>query len=385
MARNSSIDALRGLAIAGVVEGHLLSRTGAFTALGLPQVVCDLFDFGWAGVDLFFVLSAYLLTTNLLRHHDRPGVAAAFYKRRALRILPLYWTLLLAGFLLHAAWRANGGTDNLALWFNAYPLWVYVAFLQNWVAGLDVAWVAYFYAPTWSLAVEEHFYLILPALVLWLPVRRLALVAGGAILTAPLIRFGLDAAVNSNASYAWSIARIDAFGWGVVLALAPRLWPGLMTSRRADNAGRAAVTLAIAMACVAPMIGLPDARHLPNAISLTLTALIAAGAAFAAIGPRQSATPGPLKSALIWCGERCFSLYLWHMPVLGLVFLAAGATQPQAGSADGIILALLAGAATLALSDLTYRFIEQPFMALAERVAPYAPSASPHRSIATAA
>ena len=382
MARNSNIDALRGLAIVAVVEHHLLSRTGAYATLGVPQVICDLLDFGWAGVDLFFVLSAYLLTANLLRYRDQPGVAAAFYKRRALRILPLYWSLIVSGFALHAAWRASGGTDDLALWFNAYPLWVYLAFLQNWVAGLDIAWVAYFYAPTWSLAVEEHFYLILPALVLWLAPRRLASVAAGAILTAPLIRAGLDTLVNSNASYAWSIARIDAFGWGVLLALAPRLWPRLSVNVRATRVGAAALLLAIVLACVPPLIGLPDVRHASNAIALTLTALIAAGAAFAAITLRPTAVPGHLMGAMVWCGERCFSLYLWHMPVLGLVFLAVGAMQPQAHTLDGVILALLAGVLTFVLSGLTYRVIEQPFMALADRHACYVAHAATPRPVA---
>lgn len=388
MSRNTNIDAQRGLAIIAVVQHHLLSKSGAYETLGLPKVVCDVLDFGWAGVDLFFVLSAYLLTANLLRHRDAPGVVTAFYKRRALRILPLYWLLISTGFALHAGWRATGGTDDVALWYNEYPLWVYLAFLQNWVAGLKVVWVALFYAPTWSLAVEEHFYLVLPWLVLWLPHRRLALVAGVAILAAPLIRVGLDSYVNANAAYAWSISRIDAFGWGILLALAPTLWPRWLAAVNARWAVAAAASLAIAMACVPSLIGVSEASHSPSGLALTATALIAALATLAAMTLRAAGPPtifAPVRLALVWCGERCYSLYLLHMPVLGLIFLAFGALDPRVTNASGVVLAVLALVLTVTLADVTYRHIEQPFMALAERMTPYRTSGVAKTSATTTA
>ena len=98
--RSGNIDALRGFAILFVIQFHLFSTTGAYETIGTPQAVQRVLAYGWVGVDLFFVLSAYLLTRNLARQEATPSVIGRFYLRRAFRILPLYWVVLAAGFAL---------------------------------------------------------------------------------------------------------------------------------------------------------------------------------------------------------------------------------------------------------------------------------------------
>ena len=95
--RNSGIDVLRGVAIVLVMQLHMNWWALFGDALPLPPFLIIFLDYGWAGVDIFFVISAYLLTAGLLRHAGGSHLAIRFYARRALRILPLYWALLLAG------------------------------------------------------------------------------------------------------------------------------------------------------------------------------------------------------------------------------------------------------------------------------------------------
>ena len=90
------IDALRGVAILMVMQLHIFFITFTYDYLNFPTAARYLLRSGGAGVDLFFILSAYLLTTNLLRQRDRPGVITTFFARRALRILPMFLILILA-------------------------------------------------------------------------------------------------------------------------------------------------------------------------------------------------------------------------------------------------------------------------------------------------
>ena len=371
--RSSNIDALRGIAVLAVVQYHLFSDTGTYVALGVPQPLQSLFGYGWAGVDLFFVLSAYLLAGNLLRNRDEPGLIGTFFKRRALRILPLYWTALLCGFGLNAAWTAAGGSDQVTLWSGQYPIWAYLVFVQNWIGGINGTLAAQFYSATWSLAVEEHFYFLLPFIVTRLTERRLVWLAIVSIVMAPFLRAGIAEHVNRIAAYTWSIGRIDSFGWGLLLALAPRLWPaGIGALHKRPEFGAVAL-LPVLVASFSNLTGIAT-THALYATMISASAMIAAIATFAAArqrAPTVVSRPALMRRLLVWCGQRCFSLYLLHMPVLGLVFLATGAIDTTVNTASGVALVGVAVLLTFGLAELAYRFLEQPFMVLAERIAPY--------------
>lgn len=358
---SARIDALRGVAILAVLQMHLLWKSQAYEFLGAPDWMREILGLGWAGVDLFFVLSAYLLTANLLRRRGEAGAVPAFYLRRACRILPMYLLAILAGFALEALWRAGGGSQQTWLWGDRYPLSTYLLFLQNWRIGLDDQFAAQFFAPTWSLAVEEHFYLVLPLIVTFLAPRRLALLAFAWIATAVPIRMALFDGVGHLAPAIWTIGRLDSFGWGMLIALAPGLWPQIVQRappRLAAPAG-AAVFFAAMYLC---------ANFLPGGLKnsaavIAFTAFSAAMIAFGvapADGPERASNG--FASALAWCGERCFSLYLLHMPAIGLVFLAAGRLRPQVSSLADLGLVAIALAIVFLAADVCYRRIERPFI-----------------------
>jgi peptidoglycan/LPS O-acetylase OafA/YrhL len=168
--RLSGLDTLRALAIVAVMFFHISGR--------LPDGLASVGRFGWMGVDLFFVLSGYLIGSQLLKPYrtgERPRMWE-FYRRRLYRILPAYLTVLALYFLL-PAWREETGIS---------PLWQFLTFTENLFVdyGKNQA-----FSHVWSLCVEEHFYLLLPLLVLWLS-RKPALWKTVSVL-AFLVAFGV--------------------------------------------------------------------------------------------------------------------------------------------------------------------------------------------------
>lgn len=165
--RFGSLDGLRAIAIGAVLWHHWPGRAALLeTKLG---------QYGFLGVDLFFVISGFLITTLLLREEARDGAfsLSAFYWRRVLRILPVYYLVVTLAGMYYIVLR--GEAQYLELW----PY--YYLFLSNFLTGhipmLD---------PTWSLAVEEQFYLIWPLLLLWVP-RRMILPLLGLLVAANLL------------------------------------------------------------------------------------------------------------------------------------------------------------------------------------------------------
>jgi peptidoglycan/LPS O-acetylase OafA/YrhL len=156
------LDFLRAIAILMVVSWH-------FPRSIIPH---QLKPATWAGVDLFFVLSGYLIGSQLLRPYARGAVPSYsdFFLRRALRIIPVYAMVLLAYLTLPVLWEAPG----------MKPAWRYITFTMNF--GLDQRTAGAF-AQTWSLCVEEHFYLVLPLIVYWL-MRRPSFAKAAVVATA---------------------------------------------------------------------------------------------------------------------------------------------------------------------------------------------------------
>ena len=370
--RNSGIDVLRGVAVLLVMQLHMNWWALFGDALPLPPFLIIFLDYGWAGVDIFFVISAYLLTAGLLRQAGGSHLAIRFYARRALRILPLYWALLLAGSIGRAWWLSGGGAEGFWLWRNQQPMINYLLFLQNWVVGWDPAPQAEFYGPTWSLAVEEHFYLALPLLVFWLGPRKLGHLAGCLVLATPAMRMALVVWPGPAASYNWTFAHLDAFAWGMLVALTQKFRPDLLARVSARAWALMATVAFLGASLRAHVMG----RETDWLLGVSIVSMGGACALLAAIrpaeGPRRK--PGLISQALGWCGTRCYALYLFHMPVLGLTFAAGGWLNPnEAGSATAPLVALSIGL-TFTLSAFAYHFVEQPFMRLANRITPYAPA-----------
>ncbi|MCI0539772.1 MAG: acyltransferase, partial [Verrucomicrobiales bacterium] len=241
--RMPELDGLRGLAIALVLVCHyyvILFRI-PLEPDSFPYWFNRFLTITWSGVDLFFVLSGFLLGGILMDHLESPNYFKTFYARRAFRILPLYYVLLIPLFLapylaVNAAWikKVTEATISPQL---------FLFFLQNIemarINRLGEAWTGV----TWSLAIEEQFYLMLPLLIRSVRRRLLPIVMIGLALTAPLIRMLIlawfppepDMARDAIRTYVLLPCRWDALGLGVLGAWIIRdpAWRQRLRVRRA--------------------------------------------------------------------------------------------------------------------------------------------------------
>jgi peptidoglycan/LPS O-acetylase OafA/YrhL len=280
--RIASLDGLRGIAILLVVTSHFgLGASG-----------------GMVGVTLFFVLSGFLITSLLLEERERHGSIdlRAFYGRRALRLLPALAFYLFGMALLVAALRLA-----MPIWDITWPPALYVANYSQ-ILGMDLA----AHRHTWSLAVEEHFYLVWPVLFgLGVTKRIRWLTAGVLALAIWRVSVGLW---DPEWAYMGTDTNAYALGLGCLLAAANQRGLALRLPRWTAGTG---VVVLIGLG-LAPFTDLEALYRLGVWLPI-VAAAVSALVILAAL--RHS--PGFLSGRLLmWFGGVSYALYLWHAPLL---------------------------------------------------------------------
>jgi len=347
------LDLLRCAAILAIVAYHANVLTPREVAGA--RAVGVLGHFGWAGVDLFFVLSGYLIASQQFQTlaRDPRSPLGRFYARRFLRTLPNYFVVLAITY--------GVGTRFLGESWSA-P-WRYFLFLQNY------SFPAMSFVISWSLCVEEHFYLLFPLVALWLmrreSLRPGALFAAALLVAEPLLRAhawhavrpGLDVHAYYEFIYYPTHLRLDGLTWGVSLAALHRLRPALWTrlTKRPDAllAAGALGTLA-AMALTfheRSFLGCTLGLSLfPLAFALVLASALCPGSLLARVK-----LPGAARLA-----QLSYAIYLTHLGALGAgERLAVGLLhQPTE-----LLLAPLQLALILLFALALYLLVEQPIMA----------------------
>ncbi len=211
--RIESLDGLRGVAILLVLFFHLFYY--------LPGS-----DYGWAGVDLFFVLSGFLITGILLDTINHPHYWKYFYARRFLRIFPLYYISLILVIFTAYLLKSYYAPDQLhfhQLWEHQWWLWLYI---YNWWEYINEMFLpARYVSHFWSLAVEEQFYLLWPLLVYVFRGKKLFYLIILLLLAAPVIRylmFYLGSDSTYPQVYVATFTRIDSLAVGALISYAYR-------------------------------------------------------------------------------------------------------------------------------------------------------------------
>lgn len=211
-----ALDGLRGVAIALVLIVHFYYRGPQMAS---PPVSKEFFIFGWTGVELFFVLSGFLITSILLKAKGVGGSLGGFYLNRAARILPLYIAFLVV--LLAASFIALPSplSDSL-LNFRDY-FFTYFFYIANfsYIAGWDVSHANILLGPTWSLAVEQHFYLIWPLIVLFLSLRTTRFLIVSLYLIMVLSRAVMAENINPDVVYHTTFLHFDGLAIGSIAAI----------------------------------------------------------------------------------------------------------------------------------------------------------------------
>jgi peptidoglycan/LPS O-acetylase OafA/YrhL len=370
------LDALRFFAFLSVFLYHGLPAFDVGRHSGLMARVA-LFetrvrDAGAFGVCLFFLLSSYLITELLLRERRLTGTVhiQSFYARRMLRIWPLYFAFLLFGMALGAV------IPTYALESRAILSFLFLA--GNWyVAGRAANLSENPIWPLWSVSVEEQFYLLWPWMAKfggerWIRRISLAILPVSYACLYALARQGPHAASSARFN---SVVQFQFFALGALLALAlhGRELHTEPKVRMVLLAGGAASWLA---ANLVFHVDLAGATPSPGWWVLGY-AMVAIGSLFM-LGGVLGVSPQRLPKSLVYLGKISYGLYVFHMFALNLVGPAIWPTEAQraamrtplgmanlAGRALLILAASLAG--TIALSALSYRFLERPFLSLKER------------------
>ncbi len=301
--RSDHLDAVRGVAISMILVRHLWDPFPGDTRLGLliAQLIDPLMSLSWTGVDLFFVLSGYLIAGSLIDNRDASNYFPVFYGRRTVRILPLYIILLAAA--------AASGT-------LLQPL-AHLTFTQNYAFASQPEWGTLMTRVTWSLAVEEQFYLILPLIVRFMDRRYLPYIFCAMIAIAPVSRLLIGGILgNIDAAYLFLPCRMDGLFMGALLAWAMRdQRAGHWLHDRSNLLIPAAMILAVGYCGL--LVFSPDQRDTPmwslgftwcSGFYATLLALVVRL-------PRAAVVPGPLR-VLCWLGVRAYAIYLFHLPIV---------------------------------------------------------------------
>ena len=376
--RVPELDGLRGLAILLVLAWHLAPRRPG-TLLG--DALETIYGLTWTGVDLFFVLSGFLLGGILLDQARSRGLLGTFYLRRICRILPLYGVLL--ALFSAGTWLFSGSPGVLAWWLfggrDALPLWTYFTFTQNFAIVHFQGMGAPAAAPTWSLAIEEQFYLLLPWLVLgiprrWLPPVLLLLISGAVGIRVFLYQHH---PASGFAGHHLLPSRMDALLVGVLGALLQRSpWCSRWLARSAALRNLPFLVLlqgTAVLAWLSPAMGsggMAWGGYTWMALfylDLVLVTLYA---------PKGILARFFRLSWLRWLGVRSYGLYLLHQAVVGTVFILAYGHAHGPPEPGDVLVSLVALALLLVLAAASWRWLETPFLRLGRR-RPYGPAERP--------
>ncbi|WP_299052719.1 acyltransferase family protein [uncultured Nocardioides sp.] len=337
------IEGLRGIAVLTVLLYHL----------GAPVL-----SSGFAGVDIFFVISGYLITGLLIREAERSGRVSMldFYARRARRLLPAASLVLLV--TAAAGWWLLPGSTHVNLGRDVVASTLYVL---NWeLAARSVDYLAEDAAPSalqhyWSLSVEEQFYVVWPLLILLclvlvrrfgLRLRPTLIVAIGGVGVASFGWSVYATAVEPATAYFVTTTRVWELAVGAGLAIA---------ANRLALAGRSVVQVLAWLGAVGIVLGVtvfsgstPWPGYAAALPVLGTAALIAAG------GTGHSTLPGRALSwrPLVWIGGLSYATYLWHWPLIVL--------SKEVFGKPGLLQAPVLAAASIGLAWLTGKLVERP-------------------------
>lgn len=372
-----SLDGLRGIAIL-LVLFHMFSLLEPQAGVA-SYVYAKASYVGWIGVQLFFVLSGFLITGILLDSQAAPNYYAAFFARRTLRIFPLYFAVLAIAFVLLPA--LDSVPSSIARdQPNQIWLWTY---MENWagVQGVGSKTFPHF----WSLAVEEQFYLVWPLLIR----RQRAATCLGFCLSLAALSLALRCWMVWNGAshesiYPNSFCRMDALALGGAAAAVFRIpaLRALLVEKRARILVYAFITFLLGIVVTRGfwhMTGAGQTIGYSIIAAMFMLLLMAAVATDCTSGgnPRISGVPslagvlrlGPLTIA----GKYSYGMYVFHKPIhdfVGKPLLARLQVDPSQSMMADVGYVACGTLLTLLLSIVSYHFFEEHFLRLRHRFAP---------------
>lgn len=368
-ARIPELDGLRGLAIIMVLVCHF-AEWGDYQGVNiLIRILLAISFLGFTGVDLFFVLSGFLICGILLDNRDSLNYYKVFYIRRSLRVFPLYYALLTFFSLIVLA-SAHDVLDTPEWLFGfQFPAWAYFAYTQNIFMSISNSWGISTLAPTWSLAVEEQFYLTFPFIARFLPKKYLVPLLLVGVASAILFRMLISTFYPENV-YAIALlapARADSLLIGALAAIAIR-------SEMARNYlinHRSRLYLGIASVGVLTIAGgalyyYTGVGQILFGFVFTLIALVCVMMIFLSLTlDETSRFRRFLRNAiLLEFGALSYFIYLTHIGVLGFFHWQFGIIGKTPFGFIWVAEVVLSLITCLVFAKISQKFFEQPLIRL---------------------
>ena len=365
--RVAALDGLRGIAVLLVVVMHYYSVVPTPPDAAVHDFLRRASSLFFCGVDLFFVLSGYFIGGILLDHRESPRLLRAFYLRRFLRIVPVYLLLLACVGLgrnsegLRAIYRG-------AFFASGVPEWSYLTFTQNiamaWKHEMGPHWLSV----TWSLAIEEQFYLIFPLVVLWLNRRHLLIACVAMIALTPVWRVIALQFSNPFAAVFLLPMRTDGLLCGVLcaaMARHPAACAVFDAHRKLIALATAVFTLAIFMFSLRGF----GAGSWPVA-SFGYTILAAYFDTIVLLVVTRPTSPLALALSarpLAWIGVTSYFIYLFHRPVWYVLHWLFFQTAPMHFTWSGGAVTCLSLVVTLLAAAISWSCLEAPLLRIGRR------------------
>jgi len=363
-----ALDGVRGIAILLVLVFHSFLLGGIRPAVWLDRIVTAVSEPGWSGVDLFFVLSGFLITGILYDAKGRDGYFRNFYARRILRIFPLYYGFL--GFVFIVLPRLTPfGRHHLSLlhdqiWYWTYLLNVLIS-LRGWPPVADLNHL-------WSLAVEEQFYLVWPWVVFMLGRRALMAACLGMAAGSLAVRAAVWAAAPPHVVQMASVlmpARMDALAAGGLLALLAREPEGLARLTKWGPPATAAAAGLLGMLFYWRHRLVPTDAPV-QILGLTLLAIFYGGVLAIAVTSPRDTVAGRLFAhpGLRVLGRYSYGLYIFHLPIMWYARNIVNATSVPALAGSELpgqlLFTAVAAAGSLGAAVLSWHLYEAQFLKL---------------------
>lgn len=362
MKRIAEIDGLRAIAALLVMSFHYLNNTLINNHSTLVHLIVKTFSFGWMGVDLFFVLSGFLIGSVLFINKVSNKYFSVFYVRRFVRIVPNYFLLLVLYFFImqipffkNSTFLADSGV---------IPFWSYFLMLHNIYMGMACSLGNSSLSVTWSIGIEEQFYLIAPVVVKFVKTKFIPALLFVFIVVAIGCRSFYE---NWIPKYVFLYCRMDSLAIGILTAYLNQhinllQW---ITKYKQKIQGLAFTLFVVCAFCYYKFGDLGVYKHTLFAVLFAIAIL------FALHGNTVGFYRKFLRNkALTFLGKLSYSLYLFHYLLLGVVFYIlfqkdpTNPLIPYAHKAAGIGLSV---AVSFIFSYCVYQFLEEPVMAIGKK------------------
>jgi len=368
--RMPALDGLRGLAILSVFLYHYAGGIEHHPKGVLLKAMYSVTQFGWAGVDLFFVLSGFLITGILYDTQNDPGYYKKFYARRSLRIFPIYYLYIaivaVLGIAVGVHWRAPHATFLLYVGFPAALIWPDLIPASAYIRVTHL----------WSLCMEEQFYLVWPWLIAALGTpRRILRTCGVVIVVALVLRIAVWEShwvwgggwLNPSWAYTFLPFRMDSLALGATLAV-------LIRGRRTEMLAKAApFVLGLAAAGLLTVFvtgGTTDHEGAGiGTVGFSLIALASGSLLVLAVLRHGMVYKLFSQQALRTLGKYSYGLYLYHFPLAVLL----DPMKPPLGHllhseiVAKVLFVVISLGINLAVAWVSFRFIESPIMNLKDK------------------